>query len=98
MVLKNPERRNNTAERLLQGTPPIRNQVWLTTFKEITGDPLGPVWVKPGDYSRITAGTAFDPAVRRNQWGYRRQPEREEFVEKNIPKHRLLTSSAEGES
>jgi hypothetical protein len=92
-VFKNAERRNNTAERLLQSTPPIRNQVWLTTLKEMTKDPLGPIWVKPGDYSRLTAGTAFDPAVRRNQWGYRRQPEREDFIEINIQKHRLLAST-----
>jgi protein involved in plasmid replication-relaxation len=98
MVFKNAERRNNTAERLLQSTPPIRNQVWLTTLKEMTGNPLGPIWVKPGDYSRLTAGTAFDPAVCRNQWGYRRQPEREEFVEKNIQKHPLLTAAPGDES
>jgi Replication-relaxation len=98
MVLKNPERRNNTAERLLQATQPIRNQVWLTTFEEVTSDPLGAIWVKPGDYSRLTAGTAFDPAVRRNQWGYRRQPEREEFIEKNIQKYQLLASAPGDES
>jgi hypothetical protein len=97
-VFKNAERRNNTAERLLQSTTPIRNQVWLTTLKEMTSDPLGPIWVKPGDYSRLTAGTKFDPATRRNQWGYRRQPEREEFIEKNIPRHRLLASPPGGES
>jgi Replication-relaxation len=94
MVFKNAERRNNTAERLLQSAAPIRNQVWLTTLKELTNDSLGSIWVKPGDYSRLTTGTAFDPAVRRNQWGYRRQPEREDFIEKNIQKHRLLASAS----
>jgi hypothetical protein len=97
-VFKNVERRNNTAERLLQSTTPIRNQVWLTTLKEMANDPLGPIWVKPGDYSRLTAGTAFEATVGRNQWGYRRQPEREEYVEKNIIKHRLLASPPGGES
>lgn len=97
MVFQNAERRNNTAERLLQITPPIRNQVWLSTFHEMTTDPLGPIWVKPGDYLRVTNGTPFDIEHRRNLDGYRRQPEREELVEKNIQKHRLLVATARGD-
>jgi Replication-relaxation len=95
MVFKNSERRNNTAERLLQIVPSIHNQVWLSTLKEATTDPLGAIWVKPTDYARLTTGTEFDVERRRSFQGYRRQPEREEFVEKNIVKHPLLTPSAE---
>jgi len=40
-VFKTAERRNNTAERLIQGNPPILTQVWLTTFSEATADPFG---------------------------------------------------------
>jgi hypothetical protein len=91
MTFKNAERRNNTAERLLLNHPPIRNQVWLSTLKEVTTDPLGPIWVKPGDYLKLTEGTEFDVEHRRYLTGYRRQPEREAFIERSIPKHPLLT-------
>jgi hypothetical protein len=90
MTFKNAERRNNTAERLLLHHPPIRNQVWLTTLKEVTTDPLGPIWIKPGDYARLTAGTAFNVKNRRHLKEYRRRTEREEFVERSVIKHSLL--------
>lgn len=96
MVFRNPERRNNTAERLLLTYPPIRNQVWLTTLKEVTTDPLGPIWIKPGDYLKVTEGTIFDGEHRRHWATYRRQAEREHFIETNVPKHPLLTPLAEG--
>jgi hypothetical protein len=92
MTFKTAERRNNTAERLLLNHPPIRNQVWLSTLKEVTTDPLGAIWVKPGDYLKITTDTAFDVANRRHVKGYRSQPERELFIEQHIPRHRLLPS------
>jgi hypothetical protein len=41
IVLKTAERRNNTAERLAQNTPPILRQTWLTTFDEVTTNPTG---------------------------------------------------------
>ena len=49
MILKSAERRNNTAERLAQNNPPILSQTWLTTLDEVTTDPLGPIWIQPGD-------------------------------------------------
>ena len=95
MVFKTAERRNNTAERLLQIVPPVHNQVWLSTLAEVVADPLGAIWVKPSDYARLTTGTPFDPARHRDLSGYRRQPEREAFVEANIRKHRLLSPTVE---
>jgi len=88
-VLRNEERRNNTAEALLRLNPPILTQVWLSTKEEVTGDPLGAIWIRPGDYRTITAGTTFDPIHMRSS-GYRRQSERERFVEERSLKLRLL--------
>ncbi len=98
MTFNTAERRNNTTERLLLDRPAFRNLVWLSTLKEVTSDPLGSIWVKPGDYFKLTDGTQFDVESRRHLSGYRRQPRREEFIEQNIPKHMLLTplSAAEG--
>jgi hypothetical protein len=90
MVLKNAERRNNTAERLLQLNPPIYRQVWLTTSKEIISDPLGAIWVQPREYLEVTKGTAFDPMTQRQKGVYRRQTERERSVEKVICKRELI--------
>lgn len=90
MVFRNGERRNNTAERLLQVHPPIHTQVWLTTAEEIKQDPLGKIWMRPIDYRDATADTPFDTGRRRDSIGYRRQQEREEFVERLVPKQQLL--------
>jgi hypothetical protein len=92
IVLKNAERRNNTAERLLQSRPPILTQVCLSTFAEVTTDPLGPIWIRPVDYREATKGTAFHTDRQIPKWIYRRQTERESLVESRITKHRLLTS------
>lgn len=89
MVFKNAERRNNTAETLLQTQPSILTQVWLTTFAEATADPLGPIWIRPLDYREATKGTPFDPTRRRDSI-YRRQSEREAQVDASVGKHRLL--------
>lgn len=90
MVFRNAERRNNAAARMLQVTPPVLTQVWLTTFDEVTSRPLGAIWVQPLDYRAAVASTAFehdragDPAV------YRRQTERESLVEGRVLKHSLF--------
>jgi hypothetical protein len=52
MVFKTAERRNNTAERLLQNTPPIFTQACLTTIEEATTNPLGPIWLHPRPTAR----------------------------------------------
>lgn len=90
MIFKTPERRNNTAERLLQNTPPIFTQAWLTTLEEVKANPLGEIWTCPADLRDATKGTAFDATLRRAQYGYKRQTAREEFIERAIGKRRLL--------
>lgn len=49
MVFRTEARRNNTAARLLQLTPPVRTQAWLTTAAAVSRDPLGVIWVRPAD-------------------------------------------------
>ena len=60
MVFKTAERRNNTAERLLQNNPPILTQVCLSTIEEVTRDPLGAIWFCPIDYRKVVERTPFD--------------------------------------
>ncbi len=91
VVCQNAERRNNAAERLLQLSPPVLQQVWFTTFKEVTTNPLDHIWMRPIDYYKVTEGTRFDPERRRGMTIYRRDPEREEFVAKLVQKQALLT-------
>lgn len=86
MVLKSAERRNNTAERLAQCTPRILTQAWLTTCAEATANPLGAIWITPGDYRKLTQGTPFDGEALNLNLPYRRQQGREAFVEENIRK------------
>lgn len=90
VVLKTPERRNNTAERLLLCRPPISSQVYLTTMNEVTSMPLHAIWVRPMDYRQVTDGTAFQSGRQSSGWGYLRQTAREIYVEKNIRKVRFL--------
>jgi hypothetical protein len=90
MIFKNAERRNNTAERLLNNHPPILTQICLTTSAEAIADPLGPIWIEPKDYRAVTDGTPFDTSRKAPTFAYRRQPEREALVEAKIKKFRLL--------
>jgi hypothetical protein len=92
MVFKNEERRNNTAERLLQHNPPIRKQTFLTTLAEATSDPLGAIWIRPLDYGLATERTAFDPYRQTQNGTYRRQPMREILVAERTKKLNLLHS------
>jgi hypothetical protein len=89
MVLPNEERRNNMAERLLQNDPPALTMVWLTTFSEITADPLGAIWMRPLEYRDITKGTQYDPS-RPRTGAYRREPAREGLVAAELKKFRLF--------
>ena len=89
MVLPNEERRNNMAERLLQNEPPVLTMVWLTTFAEITADPLGAIWMRPLEYRDITKGTQYDPS-RPRTGAYRRDPAREAMVAAELRKLRLF--------
>lgn len=90
MVFKTAERRNNTAERLLQATLPIFKQVCLATLEDVARDPLGAVWMRPYDYREAVKGTAFDAETPRETWQYKRQAEREAFVEQAVRKHSIL--------
>lgn len=90
MVFRNAERRNNTAERLLQSNPPILTQTCLTTIEEVKTDPLGAIWICPVDHRDATKGTSFDTGHRREAWGYKRQTAREVFIEKKIRKFSIL--------
>ncbi len=88
MVFKTAERRNNMAERLLTGVPPILTQVCLATIAEVTADPLGEIWVRPADYREAVGGTEHENPT--NRWGYKRQVARDVSVEKRIKRVALL--------
>lgn len=90
VVVRNAERRNNLAERLLLLRPPILSQVWLSTLPETTQNPLGAVWVRPQDHRDATAGTPFAVPSSRAEI-YRRSEEREVCVERSVHKHPFLT-------
>jgi hypothetical protein len=90
MVLKTAARRNNTAERLVQNDPPILTQTWLTTFAEVTTNPLGAVWIRPAEYREVTKGTRFYNEQPNRRFEYRPQPERDKFVETKIRKRHFF--------
>jgi hypothetical protein len=92
MVFKSAERRNNTAERLLQSRPPIFTQVWLSTIDEVTSEPLGAIWIQPLDYREALSGTAFEHMQRQNQWGYQRRTAREILIESKVKKLPLMAA------
>jgi hypothetical protein len=96
MVFKTAERRNNTAERLLQSNPPIFGLVSLATLAEVSVNPLGAVWFSPSDYRDAVKGTPFDPTQRREQWGYQRQTMRDVFVEHKVRKRKILADERAG--
>jgi hypothetical protein len=90
------------AARLAENNPPMLTMVWLMTLAEVTDNPLGAVWIQPKDYRDITSGTPFEAQRKIRAFGYRRQPEREIFLEskvrttsptavKSAPKHRELS-------
>jgi hypothetical protein len=90
MVFKSAERRNNMAERLSNNNPPIFTLAWLTTFAEVTANPLGAIWIQPKDYREVVSGTPFATVRKTPVFGYSRQTEREIHVERNIKKSKLL--------
>jgi hypothetical protein len=96
MVFKSAERRNNTAIRLLQNTPPILTLAYLSTLEEVTNDPTGAIWIRPLDYREATKGTLFVPEKQPRTWGYQRQTARELFVEQKVRKQRILTNEPAG--
>src|SRR5437870_10925407 len=91
IVLKNAERRNNTAERLLQSNPPILTLAYLSTFAEVTANPIGPIWVRPSDYRDALIQTDFNKGTQATV--YRRQAKREALVEQSVKKVSLFESN-----
>ena len=90
MVFKTAERRNNTAERLLQSNLPVGKQFCLSTFEEVTRDPLGAIWIRLFEYRDATRNTPFDPDRAQATLKYKRQTEREAFIEKHVQKRKIL--------
>ena len=88
IILKNAERRNNTAERLLQSNPPILTQVYLSTFDEARTDPLNKIWVRPIDYREALKATSFPSLTPKGT--YRRQSAREKLIENTVGKLTLF--------
>ncbi len=90
MVFKTAERRNNTAERLLRASPRSLTHAWLTTYSEVTTNPLGAIWMQPADYRDAARETLFDPEKQTPSFRYRHNVERERFIEATVKKRRLL--------
>jgi hypothetical protein len=90
ITLQSQERRNNVAEQLLHLNPPILTQICLTTIAELKNDPFGSIWVRPVDYRQAMQNSPFDPNRARKPLGYRRQTERELFVEQRVQKRPLI--------
>ena len=90
VVLKTAERRNNLAERLSQNIPPILTQAWLTTISEANVDPLGTIWIQPGDYRNAVKGTRFFRDRLNRKFEYSRDVKRDTFVNSSVLKRPLL--------
>jgi hypothetical protein len=90
IVLKSSERRNNTAERLLESNPSIKTLVYLSIFSEILANPLGAIWVRPVDYGEALRESSF---TRSSKALYRRRTGRETHVEKKVKKSALFAAS-----
>lgn len=89
IVLKTAERRNNLAGRLAENNPPILTIAWLTTFAEITTNPLGSIWIRPRDYRAAVENSSFSDSTQ-IRVPYARQASRDQLVESKIEKHPLL--------
>jgi hypothetical protein len=94
IILQSIERRNNTAERLLENDPPILSLTWLTTLSEVTAHSLGRIWIRPRDYREAIAGTPFDLDRKKPGVKYRRLEQRDRFLESKIRKFDLLEAEA----
>jgi hypothetical protein len=92
MVFKSEERRNNVAERLLHCAPPILSLVWVTTFTEVVGTPLGEIGIQPSDFREFLPEVPPDVSHQEFTGGYRRRSIREVLIRKNIQKRALFGS------
>lgn len=91
MVFKTAERRNNTAERLLQHNPPILTQVCLATLEQATANPLGAIWICPKDYKDAVPSHQLR---RSTNAPYRRHRERDLVVDNEVTPFSLLGQGA----
>lgn len=98
MAFKTAERRNNVAERLLRGTPPIFALVYLSTLEEVKKDPTAAIWIRPLDYRNATEGWPSKPGNRFGQRGYQRQTARDMLVEQRVKKQFLFADGPERSS
>jgi hypothetical protein len=89
LVMKNVDRRNNTAERLLRANPPILTQVCLTTMRDVIESPRAQIWIQPRGYREAVMGSSFEISEN-NRPIYHPQPERNRFVEPRIAKFAIL--------
>lgn len=96
MVLKTAERRNNVAEALLTTSSPIFTMVWLATLPEVISNPFLPIWVRPRDYATAVDGSPYSVIKPDRRSIYRRQIERERFVESRVTKHSLIEPDSAG--
>lgn len=62
LVLKSAARRDHVARALLELSPPVLSQAWLTTHAEITASPLAEIWIEPRSFRNESGET---PAKRR---------------------------------
>jgi len=92
IVFRTVERRNNTAERLLQYDQPAFTQICLSTYAEATNDPFGAIWVRPIDYRDAMKGTPLDRGRPQQASEYRHQSERDTFIEQTVRKQSILAS------
>jgi hypothetical protein len=95
-VVPNDERRNNVLEEFARphAQPLIADQFWVTTEKEVVGDPFGPIYLHIGDYINATRGTRYDPATHVTKY---RTRERDQLVRERTTKRPLLDLRADSE-
>jgi len=89
-VVASEERRDNTARCLLQLQPPIRGQIWLTTWAELKANPLGDIWLRPMDYQQSFSATHYEISAPQRYGQHRRQVTGNEVVEGPLLKLPLL--------
>lgn len=89
MVFRTAERRNNAAREMLAQNPPIRTMACLSTMDEVAADPLGPIWLTPTTFQEAVQGSSYENL---SSPAYRRNAERERFIESRIVKQSLFKS------
>lgn len=98
IAFKTAERRNNVAERLLHGNPPVFALVHLSTLEEVKNEPTAAIWIRPLDYRNATEGWSSGPGNRFGQRGYQRQTARDMLVEQRVKKQLLFADGPERKS